>query len=85
MPVPVPSPSPSESPSATPDPTPGKVRVSVRTWADVFADGIAQGRAPVTIKLPPGPHTIRVANDDHAETIPVNVESDKTITLGLDF
>jgi serine/threonine-protein kinase len=42
-----------------------EVKLSPRqkAWADIYIDGRRIGRAPVSLDLPPGPHTLKVTND----------------------
>jgi len=44
---------------------PGRLRVQVKGgWANVFVDGAPAGETPLTIKLPPGKHSVKVENPE---------------------
>jgi hypothetical protein len=53
------------------DPGHLEVKLSPRqkAWADIYIDGRRIGRAPVSLDLPPGPHTLKVTNDYALEYI----------------
>jgi len=62
----VPTPEPSTEPPPTrrpsPPPEPGRIEVNVIPWAEVSIDGIARGRVPINVELPPGRHRVRLTN-----------------------
>src|SRR5690606_34512651 len=49
-----------DSPTPSPPPRFGTLRVVVIPMGDVIIDGKSRGRAPVTARLSPGPHEVRV-------------------------
>jgi serine/threonine-protein kinase len=53
--------------AATEGAVPGHLEVKLsprqKAWADIYIDGRRIGRAPVSLDLAPGPHTLKVTND----------------------
>lgn len=64
---------------------PGSLRVKVRPWGDVFVDGVKRGRAPVTVKLSPGVHKVRVVayGDSVTKVVRVAPGSAQTVSLAI--
>ena len=64
---------------------PGKVTIQVKGWANVYVDGQHKGETPLTLKLSPGNHTIRVENPEtgYKQSQTVEVVSGKTTTVTL--
>jgi hypothetical protein len=62
-----------EPPAETQVAEPGHLEVKLsprqKAWADIYIDGRRIGRAPVSLDLPPGPHTLKVTNDYALEYI----------------
>ncbi|MCB9759038.1 MAG: protein kinase [Alphaproteobacteria bacterium] len=78
--------------SPPPDEAPAEASVTVRltqvTWADVFLDGERQGqvRDPLTLKLPPGSHTLTLTNPyvkDYTARFDVAAGEQKTFDITL--
>ncbi len=64
---------PTATPTPSPEAKPGHLEVKLsprqKAWADIYIDGRRIGRAPVSLDLPPGPHTLKVTNDYALEYI----------------
>src|SRR5262249_6928294 len=41
---------------------PGKLTVAIQPWCDLTVDGKSQGRAPLSLELPAGPHHIECSH-----------------------
>ena len=42
--------------------TPATLAVAIAPWCDLTVDGLARGRSPTTLSLPPGPHRLSCVN-----------------------
>ena len=82
-PTPVPAPPAVEAPVA---PAMGEVKVVVLPWADVAIDGTPAGTAPVTKRLTPGTHTIRLTHTDYKPLIKrVEIRPGETTRLSVNM
>ena len=82
-PTPVPVPPAVEAPVA---PAMGEVKVVVLPWADVAIDGTPAGTAPVTKRLTPGTHTIRLTHTDYKPLIKrVEIRPGETTRLSVNM
>ena len=62
----------------------GEVKVVVLPWADVAIDGTPAGTAPVTKRLTPGTHTIRLTHTDYKPLIKrVEIRPGETTRLSV--
>jgi hypothetical protein len=59
--------------------TEGALVVRTHTWADVWVNGKRRGTAPLRLRLPVGRYTVKLTNDLHDETVPVNVGATETV------
>jgi hypothetical protein len=57
------------APPAPAEAATGELRVVVLPWAEVAIDGTPAGTAPVTKRLAPGAHTIRLTHTDYRPLI----------------
>lgn len=64
---------------------PGAVRVIVSPWGNVSVDGMAHGRAPQTVTLSPGRHTVAVGRGSTEARRTVSVRSGATQTVRIDL
>jgi serine/threonine protein kinase len=92
-PRPTPAPAPvavAASTSAPPEPAevrePGELKVIVLPWAEVAIDGTPAGTAPVTRRLPPGTHVVRVTHPDYRPlTKKVEIRSGQSTPLKVNL
>jgi serine/threonine protein kinase len=81
MPIPVPPSLPASAEATT-----GELRVVVLPWADVAIDGTPAGTAPVTKRLAPGTHTIRLTHTDYKPLIrKVEIQPGATVRLNVNM
>jgi hypothetical protein len=68
-------------------PTSAAITVTVEPWAIVTIDGVGLGQTPVTRKVAPGCHVVKLENDgvDKRETKRVEVEAGQTKTIERDW
>ena len=64
---------------------PGTLIVAVKPWASVWVNGKAYGETPVHIKLPPGRHRVRIANQHLSRTVTVAITSARATLLERDL
>jgi serine/threonine protein kinase len=76
-----------ERPAPTPSPeTPsGILIVAINPWAAVWVDGKAYGETPIHVKLPPGTHRVRIANQRATRTLTVKIIAAKSTLLERDL
>jgi serine/threonine protein kinase len=69
------------------DREPGILHVTVQPWAEVIVDGKLKGPTPQTVRLSPGPHKLLLRNREVGkhETVPVTIQSGKTISIDRDW
>ena len=81
-----PTPVPVSAPPAPAEAATGEIRVVVLPWAEVAIDGTPAGTAPVTKRLAPGAHTIRLTHTDYKPLIrKVEIRSGETIRLNVNM
>jgi hypothetical protein len=62
-----------------PQPT-GTLRVIALPWGEVIVDGTARGRAPVTLRVAAGEHTVRITGGvEHTERVVVAANATRTV------
>lgn len=59
----------------------GAIRVIAMPWGDVYIDGRHRGRAPVTVQVPVGEHTVRITGGvEHTERVVVTANGVRLVT-----
>lgn len=77
-----------DSPGAAEDPAPartGQLRVTVFPWGEVWIDGRRHGRAPVSVRVPEGTHSVGVGRGSIEERRRVRVEAGQTGAVHVDL
>jgi hypothetical protein len=64
----------------------GELKVVVLPWAEVAVDGTPVGTAPVTKRLAPGSHTVRLTHTDYKPLIKrVEIRPGETLRLNVNM
>jgi hypothetical protein len=70
-----------QTPAAPAAQTMGTLRVVALPWGEVFVDGTSHGRAPISLRVATGEHSVRITGGvEHTERVVVTAGATRTVT-----